>query len=742
MHGISTSSGPRRVTPFAEDREPAEIIPGLRREWLLILRRRRLIGVLIALSLGMAALYNHTVRPVYESVALVSAEESIPSQPYARLNRDLPRLGNVIAKEIARITSREHAATVVKSLPPAGQAELATGPLETWLRRLRAGLSEGGVASGSRDTAQAVAALRSRLRVSARENSTWIEIRVLAYDPQAAAELSNAVALLYVRETEAGNRHVIEELRMAMEAQIAGKQQQLSEELIGLRELGTEVGQSELQARKATIERQIRSFEEALVAARTTRVGRTATNREAARMSRGGALSSGDPGIQAAVLRISELEDRETALLATLGARHPDVVTNREQLNAARRRLESLAASAERAARMAYELALNEESRIAANLERLQQELAGLEQEPLSYTMIQKKTEASRLAVEQLMRTQETAAPILVEAVLVQTATPSPSPSSPRTRQNLLYALGGGIAAGLLLTWLLHRFDDSIQSPDDVREILNLPFLGVVPKIDLLGRQGLLAALGDNQAGFPDGLRGVRTNLIFGAPQVKPKVLLFTSASPGDGKSTVASGIAVLLHETKARVLLIDADLRRPTLHGVFGLRPGFGAGLSGLLSGRGGADLPELHLLAPGFEILVAGRPINASAAQLGSDKMRSLIAQARQNYDWVIIDSPPSLALPDASVLATMVDGVVVVCSGDKTPRQALKHVTDQLGAVGAAILGVVLNRVDMRRHAYYYGRYYSAYYSKEETGVKLPRAARVAQPTRTLSPQRVRG
>ena len=101
----------------------------------------------------------------------------------------------------------------------------------------------------------------------------------------------------------------------------------------------------------------------------------------------------------------------------------------------------------------------------------------------------------------------------------------------------------------------------------------------------------------------------------------------------------------------------------------------------------------------------------------------MKTLIDQARSRYDWVIIDSPPALGLSDAAVIATLADGIVVVCSGDKTPRQAVRHVADQLRAVRAAVLGVVLNRVDLHRHSYYYGRYYSAYYGVEGEGGKRP-------------------
>jgi capsular exopolysaccharide synthesis family protein len=178
----------------------------------------------------------------------------------------------------------------------------------------------------------------------------------------------------------------------------------------------------------------------------------------------------------------------------------------------------------------------------------------------------------------------------------------------------------------------------------------------------------------------------------------------------------VASSVALLLRETQARVLLIDGDLRRPTLHTIFAIDPV--PGLSELLAGPEDADPPIATALD--VEVLPAGTPQIASAAQLGSKRMRRVVEAARDRYDFVIIDSPPSLGLPDSSVLSTMVDGVVVVCAGDRTPREALQSVTDQLRSVGASVLGVVLNRVDMNRHSYYYGRHHSAYYGTPDKKV----------------------
>lgn len=703
------------MNTFNEDHP--EIVPALRREWMILARRRWMIVTIVILAVLGAAAYNYSVKPLFAGGAIVSAGETIPGQPYARLNADVPRLKSVLDREIARITSRELASRIIKGMGERERAELALGPLGPWYRRLI--FSDPPAVSGVLSTAQAVTALRSRLQVSWREPSTWVDIRVVGFDPEAVANLANALAVEYVAETEEANRKTIEEATTSTDIQVRSKEKQLGEQLSGLRDMGTETGLGDFNARKAILERQIRGFQEALIAAQTARVGRAATGREAAQMD---GASANDARVIAAQNRVAELEDREKSLLATLGEQHPDVISAQEQLKNARARLEAATTAIATAATSAYELALKEEARIEENLNRVQRDLSALESRSLPYALTQKRADASRIAVEQMIQRQELQVPIVIEAEIIQSAAPSPVPTFPQKRQNFTYALVGGLLAGILLAWLIERFDDTIQSPDDVR-IVGLPFLGVVPRVARLAGQPIQKAIADTRTGFADSLRVVRTNLMYSAPQIKPKVLVFTSASPGDGKSTVASAVALLLQETQAKVLLIDGDLRRPSIHTLLDVSTS--PGLSDLLA----MESPVLSVSrgpTTGVDVLAAGPPLVVSAARLGSDNMRSLLKQARERYDWVIIDSPPSLGLPDASVLATLADAVVVVCSGDKTPRQALNSVGEQLRAVGAHVLGVVLNRVDMNRHSYYYGRYYSAYYGHDEKPKPTPVAA----------------
>jgi len=697
--------------------ERFDIVPGLRREWMIVVRRRRLVALGLVSALVGATIYNYTLRPVYEGFSVVAIAEAMAANPLARMSTEVTRLGAILERQRALIRSPEFASRVVASLDPVALKELSIGPIGSWPERMQAEWARLVGAEGLDAPADAVAALRSRLRVTGEAKSTWIEIRLTAYDPKVAADLANAVMNQYLRETEDSNNRAVDQSRQMLGAQVEEKEQRLTEQLSGLREMGGKTGLGDLEVRKAMLERELRAFQEALVNAQTARVGREARRREATQLRGGVAAVRSDPLIRAAQVKVSELEDRETTLLSTLGPKHPDVIAVQQQLAAARLRLAQEMGSLEEGADSEYQLAVNEESRLKSNMARIQKELADVEKESLGYSLERKKYEASKSSIETLFQRQANVSPTILDTQIVQNARPVPVPVSPQRQRNFLYALIGGLMGGLLLAWMAERFDDSVQSPEDVKEGLGLPFLGIVPLIRRLPQGSLAPAINDSKNGLADSLRVVRTNLIYGSAEARPKVLAFTSASPGEGKSTVAAGLAILFAQNKARVLLIDADLRRPSVHLLLNVPQS--PGLSGVLSAEGPVNLVARAGPVRGLDVVPAGTPQNLSSERLGSDSMKALIEQARGRYDWVIIDSPPALGLSDASVIATLADGIVVVCSGDKTPRQAVRHVADQLRAVRAAVLGVVLNRVDLHRHSYYYGRYYSPYYGADGEG-----------------------
>jgi capsular exopolysaccharide synthesis family protein len=207
--------------------------------------------------------------------------------------------------------------------------------------------------------------------------------------------------------------------------------------------------------------------------------------------------------------------------------------------------------------------------------------------------------------------------------------------------------------------------------------------------------------------------RVLRTNLIFSSGEPQGRVVLVSSASPGEGKTTTLANLAVSLAQNGAKVLAVDADLRRPTLIGHFGLEPG--PGLAEVLGGEAAVDTALRATEVPNLKVMGSGKVPENPAELVGSDAFRSFLEAQRRAFDRVLIDAPPVLAMADAPVLSSLVDGVVMVVWSEHCSRPALKRALEQVRVVEARLAGVVLNKVDLRRNAYYYGQYYGEYYRR---------------------------
>jgi non-specific protein-tyrosine kinase len=341
----------------------------------------------------------------------------------------------------------------------------------------------------------------------------------------------------------------------------------------------------------------------------------------------------------------------------------------------------------------------------SAEVDRLEATLARYQ---ASYASILQSYESVRLAEAQSIST-----------VLQKEPAVAPSwPVSPNVMRNTLLAAAVGLmmAAGLVL--LLEAMDDTIRDPAEAERHLGLPVLGLIAGHK--DNRPVTAAQPRSQVA--EAFRALRTNLQFTRVEAQLRTLLVTSPSPKDGKSTVAANLAVVLAQGGQRVALLDADLRRPYLHNQFGLLNQ--DGMSSLFLGpQKLADEPydldeKLQLTeTPGLRVLTSGRLPPNPAELLGSEKMLRIIGQALEISDMVLIDSPPVLAVTDAAVLAPHVDGVVLVVKPGETKLAACRQAVEQLRRVGANLLGVVFNDVDVKRLHYYhpYKDYYASYGTK---------------------------
>lgn len=277
---------------------------------------------------------------------------------------------------------------------------------------------------------------------------------------------------------------------------------------------------------------------------------------------------------------------------------------------------------------------------------------------------------------------------------------------------NLAIGLLLGGVLGVLLAFLLEFLDDTLKTPEDIENKLKLPVLGVIPKLG--PKDSVVAAAANPQSSFSEAYRSVRTALQFATDHGVPRTLLVTSSGPGEGKSTTALALARNLTQLGKRVLLVDADLRNPSLHKTLGMK--VDVGLSNLLAGACSFTAAVQPSGDEGLQVILAG-PLPPNPAELLSgSKLVSLLTIGTERYDHVIIDGPPVLGLADAPILSNAIDGTLLVVNSAKTKISAAQSALKRLLTARARIVGCLLTKYDARTagYGYGYGYRYESYYA----------------------------
>src|SRR3977135_2145236 len=288
-------------------------------------------------------------------------------------------------------------------------------------------------------------------------------------------------------------------------------------------------------------------------------------------------------------------------------------------------------------------------------------------------------------------------------------------PMAPAGRRTWLLALGVGLVLAVAVAYGLDYMNDTIKTPEDVTRRLKLPFLGLVPSVR--GDKHPMLSSSNVPHDFGEAFRSLRTSLISRFPTEGTKILVVTSAQPLEGKTTTACNIAMALAYGGARVLLIDADMRRPGLHRP--LRPTNERGLSQVLIGQARVRDVIQRTVDPNLLAITAGRTPPNPSELLSSERMKTLLTNLPHGpFDWIIIDTPPVLAVTDAVILAPMVSGVTFVVGAEMTRRRLAERALETIMSSRPRYAAVVLNRVDFAPHKNYYSRYYAHQYTKHYT------------------------
>lgn len=386
-----------------------------------------------------------------------------------------------------------------------------------------------------------------------------------------------------------------------------------------------------------------------------------------------------------------------------------------------------------------YMAALQRETMLRAALDNQKQDANQLNRSAIEYNELKREAETNRTLYEGLLQKlgeAQVASGLKSNNFRVVDLARVPSyPTEPNVPRNLAFALALGFSTGIGLAFLLEGMDNTVRTPEQAQAISGLPSLGMIPfgsksGLDGDGSQRLSVAASREavelvtqsrpQSQMAEAYRALRTSLLLTSSGGPPKVILVTSALPQEGKSTTSINCAIVLAQKGVRVLLIDADLRRPSIHKTLGMGPR--SGLSNVLTGS--ATLEEAITrspVLPNLFILPAGTPPPNPAELLASSQMREVLAELGGKYDHIVVDTPPTLSVTDAVVLSPRADAVILVIRSGQTTKQALRRSRDVLTRVNAKVCGVLLNAVDLTSPDYYYyyeyqGKY-ARYYQEDE-------------------------
>ena len=605
------------------------------------------------------------------------------------------------------------------------------------------------------DPAQAaglLGAFRGGLSVQLVPSSRLIQVSYTHPDPRFATEITNTLVKTFIEENFRTKYDSVTQTSEWLSRELADLQlkvQTAEEKLVRYQKdhsiLGVDEKQNIVTAKLDELNRE-------LTAAQTDRIEKEA-DYKLAMAADPASFTKATPDGKGGLLdklreKEAELETQYAQATTQFGSGYPKVTELSNQLKQVREAIEAEKTKMRDRLRDEYLAALQREDLLSSAFSQQKQEANHLNESSIEYSVLKRDAETNRQLYQDLLQKLKEAG---VSAGLrssnirvVDIARTPTSPVTPNVQRNLALGLLLGLALGIGLALVLESFDTTVRNMDELSAISTLPALGTIP-LQATNYEGVRKRLTTispdvENSGLPalvtferpkseaaEAYRALRTSILlssFGAP---PKVILITSAMPQEGKTTISANSALVLAQRGSRVLLVDADLRRPGLEKLFGLRSQ--GGLSTLISGSDKVeDVVRPFPGVPNLWILPAG-PIPPQPAELlGSTVMKDHIAHWRDEFDHVIIDTPPCLSVTDAVLLSPEVDRVILVARAGQTTKPALRRACDLLLQVNARVMGIVLNAFNIHSaHGYYYyGGRYSNYYYHEESPEEKPKAA----------------
>jgi succinoglycan biosynthesis transport protein ExoP len=698
----------------APEAAPADL--HLSEYWAIIKRRRRLIALCVFVASAIGIVLAARTKPMYRATVVLDVEKDRAGLLDASANERFLFDAEYLSTQIELMRSREIAERVVRKLKLLENRQLNPG---------RSGLIAG--TSAQEATTELAQGISGRVRVTPVYETNILKLSFEGSSPQLTADIANAVAEAYIEWSAEAKFSVvglaaeflqgqIDQLRKELDA----KQQQL---LAYGREKSIISADPSSNASLQNLESLNRDYASA-VADRVAREARYHEVRTARPESIADTLSNGlVTGLRSELAR---LERDYAEKLNLYKPEWPAMQQLKTQIDTSREHLDSViqetVTKARDSARSEYETAVRREASLKTVLVPQRSEVLTSNTNAVEYNNLRLEVDAKRQLLDNLLRqeaqTQMTSrlrGEHVSNARIVDRALPEWGPFKPSYKKNVLAGLFGGGGLGIGLALFLSYMDRSLRSVEDVARHVRLPALGVIPALSSVSAQshGYVARIRRTPGSEPDAApaaiellphsqprsqvaeayRGFRTALLLSRAGGL-KSIVITSCVSGEGKTTTAANLAVVLGQLGQRVLLVDADLHRPRLHEIF--RVSNRLGLVSILAEGVESARVIVKTDVPDVFIVPSGPACPNPSGLLASEAMAKFLELARLNFDYVVLDAPPVAPVADALLIGSQTDGVVICVQGGKTARQQVVRVRDSLLWSNVRILGVLINNL----------------------------------------------
>jgi capsular exopolysaccharide synthesis family protein len=555
----------------------------------------------------------------------------------------------------------------------------------------------------------------SRVFVEPVRGSKLVDISFEALDPEFAARAVNALAEEYVAQNLAIKLQSTEAMLAWLDKEIGNQQQKVLEAEQRLQDYRTRQNALSLDDKNNIVTARLNKLNDDVLAVKTKKARAEVVYNQIralspAQLADAAPIAQHAP-VASAKARVVEAQ-RQRAERVARGylEKHPEVLKADAALQEASRQYELEVARAAQAIKNDYDTAVLEEATLTSSLNAAKADAQDLSRKSVDYGLLEREADSNRKVYEALLQRQNelrvSSNSRANNVRVIDRAEVPGAPSGQNGRRTWPIGITLGLVLAVIVPFMLDYINDTVKTPEDITRHLKLPFLGLIPSVR--GDKHPLLASSHVPHDFSESFRSLRTALLSKFEPGGTKILVFTSGQPLEGKTTTAVNVAMALAYGGARVLIVDADMRRPGLHRP--LRLTNERGLSQVLTGQARVRDVIQRTVDPNLLAVTAGVPPPNPSELLTSERMKTLLTNlAHGPFDWIIVDTPPVLAVTDAVVLAPLASGVTFVIGAEMTRRRLAERAVETVLSARPKHLSVVLNKVDFARNRYYYSRYY---------------------------------